>query len=920
MHFHEIPLTAGVNTNFDPETQTLKTLRTGQNVDTYRKFRALGKVPGSTKITSGGAMPAAVKSIHQFEYTSLSAVRTRKQLAASNGALYDFTGGTATSIWSSPALYVEPLCDATFGNRIYLSSENQRKLPTGGIKYDGDNVRRWGVLAPGTEPTVVNALDSHTGWTDSTDATTSTEATNTRDGAGSVSLAKDGTTVTTAYFEKASLAITFSTSVQAYVWVYLPPGTLQKLATSGTALEVRMGGASLTDSDKHAFSVGELVPGWNLLSLALDAPDSETGTGAVLTAIDTVRFTVNTVQTSTTFSGLLWDNLYRVDLGKPTAAVNAAGNIDDTVTYRVTFLTEFGVESNAGSASNSIVPVSAAATQTLTIGTLPLDATTVTIGTIVYTFKTTLTPTAYQVLLGGSIANACENLAFAINATGDAGTDYAAGIGAHSQVTATNTATTVVITARDVGTGGNSIVTTETLADGSWAAATMSGGRAGQSVSLTAVPVSSDSQVIARRIYRDSQADRVYRFVDQIDDNVTTTYADDTASGSLGNATMPIAGDDQLDSSPPERMRSFTIHENRIFGISGDDASIIIVSDVSAPEQYRIIDQLSVDEELVGLESHPLGGLVLYGRKRTLLLTGNGVDTPFRVDALNAELGANSWQAITDVLGVHMVQRAEEVYLVADPREPWLLNGPVLDQFAAASSSQLEAAFTVHDRVRFRILFFIGSAIWVYQYATVGTQEITGEGPGVGPKDLRVGAWFTITLPVTASAARLVEESANKPEVWIGATDGHVYQVQDTSALSYATASSTAAIDADFETHALPIGPPSDNGAVAAGDAVNGRGVPRYLLVNSFSTTGITWAATVTVLSDSDGVSIGTSTFNVLCPAGSSTVIVPVPPAYEVGGWCRIRLRNNTSTEDGYIKGLRLFYVPRGSFRGVRAS
>jgi len=917
--FHEIPLAAGVNTNFDPETQTLRTLRSAQNVDTYRKFRTLGKVPGSTKIT-GSAMPAAVKSIHQFEYTNLSAVRTRKQLAASNGALYDFTGGTATSIWSSPALYTEPLCDAVFGNRVYLSSENQRALVTGGVKYDGDNARRWGVLAPGSEPTVVNALDAFTGWSDSTDATTSTNATTSRDGAGSISLAKDGTASSVAYFEKSGLGISFSTSVVAYVWVYLPPGTLQKLATTGTALEVRMGGASLTDSDKHAFSVGELVPGWNQLLLALDAPDSETGTGATLTAIDTIRFTVNTVASATVFSGMLWDNLYRVDLGKPTAAINAAGNIDDTVTYRVTFLTEYGVESNAGSASNSLTPVSAAAAGTLTASGTPADGATVTIGSIVYTFKTTLTPTAYEVLIGGSAAAACLNLEYAINATGDAGTNYAAGIGAHSQVTATSTSTTVVVTARTVGTGGNSIASTETGANLAWGAATLADGRDGQSIDLTAVPVSSDAQVIARRIYRDSQSDRVYRFVDQIDNNVTTTYTDDVASGSLGNATMPIAGDDQLDSSPPERMRSFTVHENRIFGISGDDPSIILISDVSAPEQFRIVDQLSVDEELVSLRSHPLGGLILYGRERTLLLSGNGVDTPFRVDSLNTELGANSFQAVSSALGIHLVLRAEEFYLVEDPRQPWLINGAVLDQFAAVSSANLAAAFIVHDRARYRLILFLGSAIWVYQYATTGTQEITKEGQGSSPKDLRIGAWFTLSLPVTVTSACAVSESANKPEVWVGASDGHVYQLQDSSVLSYANGASTAAIDADFETHAVPLGPPSDRGAVGDGDLVNGRGVPRFLLVNSESTAGITWACTVTILSDADGVTLGTSTFNVVCPAGKAAVIVPIPPAYETGGWCRIRMRNNTSNEDGFIKGVRLFYLPRGSFRGTRAS
>ncbi|MGH9557005.1 MAG: hypothetical protein ACRD2Y_14395, partial [Terriglobales bacterium] len=154
-------------------------------MDTYRKFRAVSKVPGSTKITTsaaGGGIP--VQSLHQYEFTSLAAIRTRRQLANAGAILYDATGGTYTSVWSSPNVFAEALSSCQMHDRIFLTSENQRKLVTGGVKYDGSDARRWGVVAPGSEPTVVNALDAFTGWTDSADGTTGTESTNTRDGAG----------------------------------------------------------------------------------------------------------------------------------------------------------------------------------------------------------------------------------------------------------------------------------------------------------------------------------------------------------------------------------------------------------------------------------------------------------------------------------------------------------------------------------------------------------------------------------------------------------------------------------------------------------------------------------------------------------------------------------------------------------------
>lgn len=123
-----------------------------------------------------------------------------------------------------------------------------------------------------------------------------------------------------------------------------------------------------------------------------------------------------------------------------------------------------------------VVPSGVAATGTLTTTAQPSNGETVTIGSTVYTFVTALTPTAYEVVIGGSQAQAMENLRRAINDDGVAGTNYAAGTVAHPDVTAVDGATTVVVTAKVQGTAGNAIATTETLANGSWGGATLSGG------------------------------------------------------------------------------------------------------------------------------------------------------------------------------------------------------------------------------------------------------------------------------------------------------------------------------------------------------------------------------------------------------------------------------------------------------------
>ncbi|MBR2505963.1 MAG: hypothetical protein IKB70_03390 [Bacilli bacterium] len=118
------------------------------------------------------------------------------------------------------------------------------------------------------------------------------------------------------------------------------------------------------------------------------------------------------------------------------------------------------------------------ATGTLT-GTENFSANeTVTVGVQTYTFKSTLsTPAvAYEVKVGADLATSLANLAKAINVSGTAGTDYGEGTLANALCTAKATSTTVVVTAKEFGTAGNSIATTETASNASWGGATLASG------------------------------------------------------------------------------------------------------------------------------------------------------------------------------------------------------------------------------------------------------------------------------------------------------------------------------------------------------------------------------------------------------------------------------------------------------------
>ncbi len=107
----------------------------------------------------------------------------------------------------------------------------------------------------------------------------------------------------------------------------------------------------------------------------------------------------------------------------------------------------------------------------------------VTIGTTIYTVVVELSETqgaaavAYEVLYGGSVAVMLDNLKLAINGTGTAGTNYSTGTVAHTQVVATtNTDTAQTIRGLVPGTSLNTVVTTEGMANTSWADTTLGGG------------------------------------------------------------------------------------------------------------------------------------------------------------------------------------------------------------------------------------------------------------------------------------------------------------------------------------------------------------------------------------------------------------------------------------------------------------
>jgi hypothetical protein len=117
------------------------------------------------------------------------------------------------------------------------------------------------------------------------------------------------------------------------------------------------------------------------------------------------------------------------------------------------------------------------ASGTLTVSDDFDDTETLVIGSKTYTMQVTLTNVDGNVQIGASAAATLVNILQAITLSGVAGTDYAAAMTRHPQVTAiTTTATTLVVRSRVDGLIGNAIGTTETHGEGAWGAVTLAGG------------------------------------------------------------------------------------------------------------------------------------------------------------------------------------------------------------------------------------------------------------------------------------------------------------------------------------------------------------------------------------------------------------------------------------------------------------
>jgi len=163
---------------------------------------------------------------------------------------------------------------------------------------------------------------------------------------------------------------------------------------------------------------------------------------------------------------------------------------------------------------------------------------------------------------------------------------------------------------------------------------------AAQIVNLSSIPVSVDPQVNQRRIYR-SDNGGLYRYLGDVNDNTTTTYADNTAI----NLATALVNDFRGDVEP---CRYCAVFGNRLwFANSKSEPSGLYFSESDSldfPATNLLYVNSGDGDEITGIEE-AFGGLLVFKRKSVHFLSGAD-SSSFQTRPVSGNKGCISGQTI----------------------------------------------------------------------------------------------------------------------------------------------------------------------------------------------------------------------------------------------------------------------------------
>lgn len=418
-------------------------------------------------------------------------------------------------------------------------------------------------------------------------------------------------------------------------------------------------------------------------------------------------------------------------------------------------------------------------------------------------------------------------------------------------------------------------------------------------INLTRIPVSPDTQVVARRIYRTVGNGSVWLFLDEILDNISTTYTDTTADGSLSNETPPQAGDYADDNAVPPKCGIVKSWKKTVF-MAGDPQSpqTLYYSEDNEPESFPLINALELDEKITGIyESY--AGLVVETETGKWQIIGDNPD--FSLDKIVHGVGCVGRRACGTARSVGYAVDRDGMRLF-DLNEAKKLSEVIRDKYDdELDKGNIELIHTVHSRSRNCILQFNPdengeyTSIYMYQYAE---------------DQVAAGWWSTISTPSAANLnfldATEIEDANGDFQLLVSGDDGMIYELFDKDSKNWVDAAGTEyAIDTKLQTVYFRYG-----GLGAEIEAATGRMNPHTIEMTVLDDDACTWDVTVeTAKGGKQTLSTGSSTLSMQFGANNSLIRQRIPSSGSTPEeFVRITVENAELDVYSKIMNIRFFY------------
>ncbi len=686
------------------------------------------------------------------------------------------------------------------------------------VKYDGGVITYWGLTAPGSQESLIEPFDSSAEWT-TYNANVFDETVVTIEGEDAIRIDKAGTTDRKFSVEKAfDFYISLdqrrtdqSAGSRHKFWTFIPRGGLTDDFLTTDSFDpfdhAMVVWVSPTASDsnfntfwKFYFQIGELVEGWNQLTLDFTGrplgnfyPDSQNPA-----MVRRTKFEYWLENNQNSKQNIRLDKFVVLDEGTPIATptgVNATTGFNGVYQYKVSFVSKYGHESNAGPAS-------------------------------------------------------------------------------------------VAVTTDDNAT-----------------------------IELTKIPVSTDPQVTARRLYRTVAGGSVFLFLAEIENNRSTTFSDNVPDGSLGNTTPPAAGDFSDDNSPPPK-GGIVYRWKRTLFMAGDplNPETLYFSEDDDPESFPLINTFVFDDKITGI-FETYSALIIETETAKWQVLGDNPD--YSVDKVVDNIGCVGRRAcgVTRLVGYAVDRDGLRLF---DGNEVEKISEPIRDKYDSdITKNNIELIHTGHSHARNSLLQFNPSdttlpiptygSIFHYMYSI---------------DDIRKGFWATLELPegLNIIDTTEIEDDNGDLRLYASDDDGMVYELFKEGEKNFVLANGTeSAIGTRFQTPYVRLGE-TGNADGQGTEMATGRVTPRFFEMRLKNNTAINWTVT---LESADGpfqtTPRDTQVLTLEFAEGQSTVRQSIRQNFIGGDWIRITVESAELDTFAEVTGLRLLYHVR-PFEGEKLS